>query len=158
MAGAVAKGVFISYSRANEDIVTIAAKLLKAGGATVFQDVVDLEYGKNWQAALAAAIRKCERVLVFWSAAAATSEWVERGWRAALKARKRIVPLLLDETPLPSELSVLHGMPELMQFLLMVKPSSQGEYKVPPMSSRSNTRHLRIRIALLMITGCGRAA
>jgi TIR domain len=132
MAGADVRGVFLSYSRANEDVVTIAAKLLKAGGATVFQDVVNIEYGANWQAALSVAIKRCERVLVFWSAAAATSEWVEREWRAALKAGKRIVPMLLDKTPLPKELSAFHGMPELMDLLWTVKRAGRAEPPLPP--------------------------
>ena len=127
MTGAVARGVFISYSRVNGEVVTIAAKLLKAGGgATVFQDVVDIEYGSDWQEALARAIRQCERVLVFWSLAASTSEWVEREWRMALQAGKRIVPMLLDKTPLPEELSRFNGMPELMQLLMLAKATGRA--------------------------------
>ena len=124
MASAAARGVFISYSRVNGEVVTIAAKLLRAGGATVFQDVVDIDYGADWQEVLARAIRQCERVLVFWSLAASTSEWVEREWRMALQAGKRIVPMLLDKTPLPTELSRFNGMPELMQLLMLVKQPS----------------------------------
>ena len=132
MASAVPKGVFISYSRVNGEVVSIAAKLLRAGGATVFQDVVDIEYGSDWQEALARAIRQCERVLVFWSLAASTSEWVEREWRMALKAGKRIVPMLLDKTPLPAELSRFNGMPELMQFLMLVKQPPQAAPEPSP--------------------------
>ena len=121
MTSAVARGVFISYSRVNGEVVSIAAKLLRAGGATVFQDVVDIDYGSDWQEALASAIRQCERVLVFWSLAASTSKWVEREWRMALQAGKRIVPMLLDKTPLPMELSRFNGMPELMTLLMLVK-------------------------------------
>ena len=117
MARSANKGVFLSYSRENERIVSIAARLLRAGGATVFQDVVDIEFGAKWQDALSDAIKRCERVLVFWSAAAATSKWVEREWQAALTAGKRVVPMLLDATPLPAELAALQGMPDLMRLL-----------------------------------------
>jgi len=137
MTSAVPKGVFISYSRVNGEVVSIAAKLLRAGGATVFQDVVDIEYGSDWQEALARAIRQCERVLVFWSLAASTSEWVEREWRMALQAGKRIVPMLLDKTPLPAELSRFNGMPELMQFLMLVKQPPQAAHAPPPSPARS---------------------
>jgi hypothetical protein len=37
----------------------------------------------------------------------------------ALQAGKRIVPMLLDKTPLPTELSRFNGMPELMQLLML---------------------------------------
>jgi len=137
MTGAVARGVFISYSRVNGEVVAIAAKLLRAGGATVFQDVVDIEYGADWQEALARAIRQCERVLLFWSLAASTSEWVEREWRMALRAGKRIVPMLLDKTPLPAELSRFNGMPELMQLLMLAKQPPHASPEPAPSSAPS---------------------
>jgi len=156
MSSAVGRGVFISYSRVNGEVVTIAAKLLRAGGATVFQDVVDVDYGSDWQEALASAIRQCERVLVFWSLAASTSEWVEREWRMALQAGKRIVPMLLDRTPLPTELSRFNGMPELMQLLMLVK---QPDAPVAPeLSLRPRPAPARRRSFLLPSIGVAFAA
>jgi len=134
-----ARGVFISYSRVNGEVVSIAAKLLRAGGATVFQDVVDIGYGADWQEALAKAIRQCERVLVFWSLAASSSEWVEREWRMALQAGKRIVPMLLDKTPLPKELSTFNGMPELMQLLMLVKQPAPASVQPRPAPARARS-------------------
>lgn len=112
-----AAGVFISYSSQDRAIVSAAARLLRAGGATVFQDVIDIEFGSRWQEVLIGAIAQCERILVFWSADAANSEWVEREWRCALNAGKRIVPMLLDKTPLPPQLAEFHGIPDLVDML-----------------------------------------
>jgi len=47
--------------------------------------------------------------MVFWSSAAASSEWVEREWRSALEANKKIVPMLLDDNPLPPPLRARRG-------------------------------------------------
>lgn len=117
MPGSTVGGVFISYSSDDRAIVSAAAQLLRAAGANVFQDIADIEFGAHWETALLKAIAQCERVMVFWSAAAAQSSWVEREWRCALAAGKRIVPMLLDKTPLPAPLAVLHGVPDLLDML-----------------------------------------
>jgi hypothetical protein len=101
--------------------VALATRLLRAGGATVFLDVDSIEFGDRWEDALAQAVARCERVLVFWSAAAATSAWVEREWNTALSLRKRIVPLSLDLTPLPPALAQFQGIPGLADILLEAK-------------------------------------
>lgn len=117
MSAAALAGVFISYSSVDRQIVSAAARLLRAAGATVFQDITDLQFGDNWDQALQRAIAQCERVMVFWSAAAAQSAGVEREWRCALDAGKRIVPMSLDKTPLPPPLAALHGVPDLVEML-----------------------------------------
>ncbi|HEV7912758.1 MAG TPA: toll/interleukin-1 receptor domain-containing protein [Albitalea sp.] len=117
MPAQAAKGVFISYSRQDRDLVTLAARLLRAGGATVFLDVSDIADGDKWEAVLLKAIAGCERIMVFWSAAAAASRWVEREWRTALSLNKRIVPLILDATPLPPQLAEFQGVPDLVAML-----------------------------------------
>jgi hypothetical protein len=99
------RSVFISYCRSDREDVHDAVDLLRAGGVKVFLDVVDIDYGERWRDALAKALQRCERVMVFWSRAAAASEWVEREWRYALELGKKIVPTLLDPTPLPAELA-----------------------------------------------------
>ena len=117
MSTQVVGGVFISYSSDDRAIVTAAARLLRAAGAKVFQDVADLEFGSQWERALMQALAECERVMVFWSASAARSTWVEREWRCALQAGKRVVPMQLDKTPLPAPLAALHGVPDLVDML-----------------------------------------
>lgn len=112
-----ARGVFISYAREDRGPVMLAARLLRAGGATVFLDVHGIPEGEKWEPALKRAIERCERIMVFWSAAAAASQWVEREWRAALALNKRIVPLMLDATPLPPPLAEYQGVPDLVEML-----------------------------------------
>ena len=99
------RSVFISYAHADSRVVLPDVELLRAGGVQVFMDVRDIDYGERWAAALKRAIDGCERVIVFWSAAAKVSDWVEREWRMAVERGKKIVPTLLDDTPLPRELA-----------------------------------------------------
>lgn len=101
----MARSVFISYSHDDGEAVRRDAELLRAGGVRVFIDVRDIAYGERWRDVLRDSLLRCERVLVFWSAAARVSEWVEREWRFALELGKKIVPTLLDATPLPTELA-----------------------------------------------------
>ena len=99
------RSIFISYAHEDRGDVKASAELLRAGGVQVFIDVRGIDYGERWQEVLRKALDNCERVLVFWSLAARTSKWVDREWRYALALGKRIVPTLLDATPLPAELS-----------------------------------------------------
>ncbi len=105
--------VFISYARADSELVTVAANLLRAGGAKVFMDVRDIDYGDDWKAVLIAKIHEVERVLVFWSKKAAISEWVKREWELALELGKRLVPVPLDDTPLPHRMARFQALKDL---------------------------------------------
>jgi hypothetical protein len=48
-------------------------------------------------------------VVVFWCHHAEDSEEVSKEWKAALDQRKDILPLLLDETPLPRGCATFSG-------------------------------------------------
>jgi TIR domain len=105
------RSIFISYAHEDRPDVESSADLLRAGGVQVFLDVRSIDYGDRWQDVLRDALNKCERVMVFWSLAARASEWVDREWRYALSLGKRIVPTLLDGTPLPDELQQFQVLP-----------------------------------------------
>src|SRR5512135_148894 len=118
--------VFISYARADRAAVDQAVDLLRAGGVRVFLDIASIEFGARWKDALMNALRRCERVMVFWSRAAAASEWVEREWRYALELGKKIVPTLLDPTPLPPELAEFQAVKRLMPQPPIATPAAGG--------------------------------
>jgi TIR domain len=107
--------VFVSYARHDRLAVEPAVDLLRAGGVEVFVDVLSIGFGERWKDVLNDALARCERVLVFWSRAAAASEWVEREWRSALALGKKIVPTLLDRTPLPVELAEFQAVTRLLR-------------------------------------------
>jgi hypothetical protein len=106
--------IFISYSRKDKTIVYPLAKLLRATGHETFLDIEDLNYGIDWKLQLATAINKSERFLIFWSVSCKVSEIITEEWRLALaKPDYKIVPVKLDKTPLPKEISAFHGTEDL---------------------------------------------
>jgi hypothetical protein len=51
--------------------------------------------------------------MLFWTAAASMSRWVKREWQLAIKRGKKVVPTLLDDTPLPRRLARLNAVTSL---------------------------------------------
>jgi hypothetical protein len=108
-----ARPVFISYARLDQPVVSRAVEFLRGGGLNVFVDSQSIAYGTDWRQALGEAIENAERVMLFWTASAAVSHWVTQEWQFALKCGKKVVPTLLDETPLPPALACLQSVTTL---------------------------------------------
>ena len=125
--------VFVSYAREDRDWVSVATNLLTAGGAKVFMDVRDIAYGDRWEDVLTKTLHKVERVLVFWSRHAAASEWVAKEWQLALNNGKRLVPVPIDDTPLPDDLSQFHALMDLKGLL------QQSETTAPSAPAKSSS-------------------
>ncbi|HMT91929.1 toll/interleukin-1 receptor domain-containing protein [uncultured Thiothrix sp.] len=126
--------VFVSYSRKDSTQVAKAVELLEAGGADVFRDLDDIQYGDRWEDVIRTKLAEAERVLVFWSTNAQLSEWVEREWTVAISMQKRVVPILLDQTPLPQELGQFHA---LTNFIL---PNTATQVQKPTVLSQTKSR------------------
>jgi hypothetical protein len=106
--------IFISYSRKDEYLVHPLVHLLRASGQSVFIDVENIDYGYDWQSALGKAIKESDRFLLFWSKASLGSEYVRCEFETAIKTPScKIVPVLLDNTPLPAVLSRFQGVGDL---------------------------------------------
>ncbi|MEZ5536842.1 MAG: TIR domain-containing protein [Thiolinea sp.] len=110
----VQRTVFVSYARKDSEPVQHAVALLEAGGAQVFRDIDDIAFGDQWEDVITRKLQECERVMVFWSRNASESEWVGKEYGIALTQKKRLVPVLLDSTPLPPELSKYHALTNFM--------------------------------------------
>lgn len=115
--------VFISYAHVDQALVLRVVEFLRGGGLNVFVDSQSLAYGDDWRASLRRAIVGCERVMLFWTAGASLSKWVGREWRLAVQQGKRVVPTLLDDTPLPPRLARLQAVTTL-----------RGMFAAPPRS------------------------
>jgi hypothetical protein len=109
------KSAFASYASDNRDEVLSRIQGMKkvAPDLDVFLDVFSLRSGDNWQEKLERHVPTKDTFYLFWSRAAARSEWVEREWRLALSRRglSYIDPVPLEEpdtVPPPKELNVLH--------------------------------------------------
>ena len=118
--------IFFSYARTELAYARLAAALLSAGGARVFLDVSDLEYGLDWRKQVFTAISKADRVLLLWSARSALSRWVLLEIQYAMKLKKMVVPILLDSTPVPKKLRRIHAVTELGEILTKYIPLSSG--------------------------------
>ena len=94
----------IVYSHHDAAQARRAHDLVRATGP-VWWDA-DLSPGQQWRPAIADRICSARLVLVLWSAQAAQSAEVGAEWRHALACRRRVVPVMLDEAPLPGELAV----------------------------------------------------
>jgi hypothetical protein len=97
--------VFVSYSHADAPLVGPVVQLLRANRSLVFQDVDSIRPGKRWRGEIEHALAGSGLVVLFWCDHASRSDEVAKEWRTALAQGKDLLPLLLDATPLPAELS-----------------------------------------------------
>ena len=102
----------ISYSRSDKPQVGAVVSLL----TSALRDVDNAVYwdgkvaaGDPWFEQLMKHIDRAPQLFVFWCQHAQHSKEVEREFKYALGKSKRVVPVLLDDTPLPHELSEIHG-------------------------------------------------
>ena len=97
---------FVSYSR--KDAAAFAARLIKSLeglGIDCYQDVSDIQPGEDWGDALARAIERATHVLVVVSRASLESPNVKDEIGYAREKNKVIVPLLIEDLPLPLNLN-----------------------------------------------------
>ncbi|NOX42483.1 MAG: toll/interleukin-1 receptor domain-containing protein [Gammaproteobacteria bacterium] len=92
--------VFISYSRADQELVTPIVKLMRTIGKSAFQDIDSIPAGKKWRTIIEESIEGASIVFVFWCAHSKCSDEVRKEWQHAIRMNKDVVPTLLDDTPL----------------------------------------------------------
>ena len=97
--------VFVSYSHADASLVAPVVKLLRVNKSLIFQDIDDIQPGKKWRSEIGKGLAESHLVVVFWCQHASRSEEVSNEWKAAIQQQKDLLPLLLDATPLPTELN-----------------------------------------------------
>lgn len=109
---------FLSYASPDRKEVLKRAQALKAVNVSFFQDTLSLDPGARWEKAIYKNIDDCDLFLLFWSKAAADSQWVVKEAEYALarqiagqKAGPDIVPVLLEGPPPvapPQSLAAIH--------------------------------------------------
>ena len=93
--------VFLSYSRADLATAQRLARRLEAEGFTVWWDR-QIAPGKNFDEVIERALAQARAVVVLWSKASVTSNWVKAEASEALK-RGRLVPVLIEPVQPPLE-------------------------------------------------------
>lgn len=97
--------IFISYARKDNDIVSQVDTALRAKGYVVWRDVDDIRGSEDFEKAIRNGITSAAAVLVFWSANASASEWVNKEIALAVqRSTIPIYPIWLDDTLLPAAL------------------------------------------------------
>lgn len=102
----MAINVFISYGSPDRPIVEALVQHLEPGLVTWWDR--HLVAGQTFSDALFEKIAYADVTLIAWSAIAAKSKWVEKEAEYALK-HSIVIPLLLDDTPLPAVLAEIDG-------------------------------------------------
>src|SRR6267142_698616 len=96
--------VFLSYSTNNFPLVEGFRDVLKAANVDVFFAHQSVQAGEKLTAKLTGAITGCDVFVLIWSKEAKKSRWVDREIFLAMNQGKKIIPVILDGTPLPDAL------------------------------------------------------
>lgn len=102
--------IFISYKREDqEELGRVApiAEALRAEGYDVFYDVY-VPPGSSWEAVLQEKMDQARCVIVLWSAASVTSDWVKEEAEMA-KADGKLIPVFLDAVSPPFGFARIEG-------------------------------------------------
>lgn len=89
--------IFISYSRADKNVVDTYVERLRGQDFIVWQDVSDIPAGEKWSEALIHAIDAAAVVLVFCSHSASNSPYVNAEVDHAIAQSKPIIPVWLQD-------------------------------------------------------------
>jgi photosystem II stability/assembly factor-like uncharacterized protein len=99
-----AQTAFISYSREDSEFALKLAEDLKAAGAAVWLDQLDIAPGQRWAQAVQNALNDCPRMLVILSPSSASSTNVDDEVSFALEEKKTVIPVLHRDCKIPFRL------------------------------------------------------
>jgi len=147
--------VFVSYSHTDVLLVSPVVRLLRVNKSFVFQDIDRIQPGKRWRGGIAEALAESQLVVVFWCTHASGSNEVSKEWQAAIEQEKDLLPVLLDATPLPSELAEFQwidfrGTVGANHSSIGLKPDYAPAKAAPSWSARSSARRI-------LLTACATA-
>ena len=95
---------FISYSREDSEFALRLARDLKAAGAEIWLDQLDIHPGHEWDDAIEAALVAAPLMLLILSPASASSRNVRNEVAVALDEGKKIIPILHRDCVVPLQL------------------------------------------------------
>jgi hypothetical protein len=139
---------FFSYSRNDFDFVQKLATELRAAGASLWLDGLDIVGGQRWDRAIEESLRDCKGMIVVLSPASVASDNVMDEVSYALEEQKIVIPVLYRDCTLPFRLRRLQyidftkdykdGFMQLLKALGIGTPSESEEAsgnKTPHISS-----------------------
>jgi len=93
--------IFLSYAAEDRDKAGLLAGALAERGWTVWWDR-KIPFGKTFDQVIEESIRQARVVMVLWSRASVSSDWVKTEAREG-KAREILIPVQLEPAPIPLE-------------------------------------------------------
>jgi predicted ATPase len=96
--------LFLSYASSDRAAVTRIAQTLEGAGLPVWLDVADIPGGTTYGAEIATAIREARAFVLICSTASLQSPNVKQEIMLAWRFRRPMLPLLLDDAPVPDDL------------------------------------------------------
>lgn len=96
---------FFSYCHDDSEFAIRLAEDLRAAGANVWLDQLDIEPGMPWDRAVENAVTNCASMLVILSPTSVNSDNVRDEISFALSKRKRVIPVLYRECDVPFRLA-----------------------------------------------------
>jgi TIR domain len=96
--------VFISYAREDSTFVKRLISDLKAAGANVWLDQIDIRPGSRWDREVEKALTNCSELIVVVTSASIKSDQVMDEISYALDERKTIIPIINGECSMPFRL------------------------------------------------------
>ncbi len=91
--------VFVSYARENVDVTNQIRKSLNMKGYTIWIDTRDIKTGDKFEEAIVRGIEQADNVLFFISPHSVISEYCLMELKQVRKHNKRIIPILIEDTP-----------------------------------------------------------
>jgi TIR domain len=99
---------FVSYSRRDQEFALRLAVDLRAAGAAIWMDQVDIRPSDRWDRTIEAAVRDCAGLVVVLSPNSAASDNVLDEVAVAFEAGKPVIPVLIETCQIPLRLARVH--------------------------------------------------
>lgn len=99
--------IFISYSHQDKETVDMICKHLDDNNISYFRDIFDITISSTFTEALADAILSCKLVLFIASKHSFASKYTSKEVTFAYQNHIAIMPLLVDNTPMPTHLQFM---------------------------------------------------
>jgi TIR domain len=98
--------VFISHNKANKEVARNIALFLVAENINVWFDEWEISAGDSIIEKLNSGLKECTHFLIIWSKNSSTSKWVGRELSSVLtkaieSGTPKVIPIILDDSPLP---------------------------------------------------------
>jgi photosystem II stability/assembly factor-like uncharacterized protein len=144
-----AQAAFFSYCREDSDFALRLAEDLKAAGASVWLDQLDIVPGQRWDRAVEDALANCPRMLVILSPASVNSTNVMDEVSFALEEKKTVIPVIYKDCTVPFRLrrvqyvdfrqDYARGLKELLKTLAPEQRAGQSTPAISTVPSQRQT-------------------